>query len=167
MKNQKQAYKGLPPSEIVEKVTKIAESVALNCKVDLWDVEFKKEGTEWYLVLYIDKGDDERITIEDCEAVSREIDPLLDEADIIQVKYSLQVSSLGLDRHIKLEKDYIRFTGRMLEIKLFKPMENGIKHFEATLVEHDGETVTLTTEKKETYVIKKSEMALIRLAVTF
>ena len=82
----------------------------------LWDVEFQKEYGDWVLTFYIDK--EGGVTIEDCETVSRALEPVLDEADPIEQAYTLSVSSLGLDRSLKLEKDYARNLDKPIEVKL-------------------------------------------------
>ena len=91
---------------------------------ELCDVDFIKEYGDWVLTLYINKPDG--ITIDDCELVSRAMDPLLDETDPIEQAYFLSVSSLGLDRPLKKDADYNRNLGKRIEIKLFAP-KNGKK----------------------------------------
>jgi len=99
---------------------------------ELVDVEYVKESGEFYLRIYIDKP--EGISLAEGETISRELSPILDEKDPIQENYFLEVSSPGLDRPLKKEKDFIRYKGREVELKLYKPL-NGSKQFEGTLLE--------------------------------
>ena len=132
--------------------------------IELVDVEYVKEAGQFYLRIYLEK--EGGITLDDCEAVSREINPILDEKDPIEENYFLEVCSPGLDRPLKKEKDFIRYAGRDVEIKLYKPL-NGTKQLE-------GELVGLTEDKKINVIIDdnevefdKKEIAIIRLAVKF
>ncbi len=106
---------------IASKVEALAKPVAEGLGYELFDVEYVKEGPDFFLRLYITK--EEGIAIEDCEAMSRAVDPLLDEADLIKDHYYLEVSSVGLDRPLKKEKDFMYFMGEPIEVKLFRPME--------------------------------------------
>ena len=103
---------------IATKVEALAAPVAEGLGYELFDVEYVKEGPDYFLRLYITKEDG--IAIEDCEAMSRAVDPLLDEADLIKDHYYLEVSSVGLDRPLKKEKDFLYFMGEMIEVKLFR-----------------------------------------------
>ena len=137
----------------------------INAKdIELVDVEYVKEAGQFYLRIYLEK--EGGITLNDCEEVSREINPILDEKDPIKDNYFLEVCSPGLDRPLKKEKDFIRYAGREVEIKLYKPL-NGTKQLE-------GELVGLTEDKKIKVIIDdnevefdKKEIALIRLLVKF
>ncbi len=106
---------------IASRVEALAQPVAEGLGYELFDVEYVKEGPDFFLRLYITK--EEGIAIDDCEAMSRAIDPLLDEADLIKDHYYLEVSSVGLDRPLKKEKDFLYFMGEMIEVKLFRPIE--------------------------------------------
>lgn len=106
---------------IASKVEALAAPVAEGLGYELFDVEYVKEGPDYFLRLYITK--EGGIAIEDCEAMSRAIDPLLDEADLIKDHYYLEVSSVGLDRPLKKEKDFRYFMGEMIEVKLFRAAE--------------------------------------------
>ena len=99
-------------------------------KFELVDIEFVKEGPNWYLRVFIDK--DEGITIDDCELVSKAFEKKLDEEDIIKQAYILEVSSPGIDRPLKKDKDFKRCIGKLIDIKLYKPFE-GRKEFQGTL----------------------------------
>ncbi|MBQ7821359.1 MAG: ribosome maturation factor RimP [Clostridia bacterium] len=107
---------------------------------DLWDVEYVKEGSEYYLRITIDR--EEGITIDDCEKVHRAIDPLLDEADPIEDSYHLEVSSPGIERELKYDWHFDEFVGCTVEAKLYAPL-NGAKSFVGALVSRTDEGVTL------------------------
>lgn len=131
---------------------------------ELVDVEYVKEGGSWYLRAYIDK--EGGITVDDCEVVSRAFSDLLDVEDFIEDAYILEVSSPGLGRPLKKEKDYIRSMGKELEIRTFKSI-NRQKEFYGILKAYDAATVTIETEDGEELVFQKSDLALIRLAFDF
>ena len=131
---------------------------------ELVDVEYVKEGQEFYLRAYIDKPGG--ITIDDCVAVSREMNELLDELDYISGTYTFEVSSPGLGRPLKKEKDYARSMGKELEIRTYKAIDKQ-KEFFGTLTAYDGDTVTIVTEVEKEIVFNKSDIALIRLAFDF
>ena len=130
---------------------------------ELVDVEYVKEAGTWYLRGYIDK--EGGITINDCEAVSREFSDLLDEADFIDDSYVMEISSPGLDRPLKKEKDFIRSVGKRVEIRTYRPIEKQ-KEFTGVLTAFDADTVTILEDEKE-MVFQKKDIALIRLAVEF
>ena len=131
---------------------------------ELVDVEYVKEGGTWYLRAYIDK--EGGITVNDCEDVAREMNFLLDEEDFIPDAYVFEVSSPGLGRPLKKEKDYIRNMGKELEIRTYKAI-NRCKEFYGLLKAYDKDTVTIETEDGETIIFNKSEIALIRQAIDF
>ena len=131
---------------------------------ELVDVEYVKEGGTWYLRAYIDK--EGGITVNDCENVAREMNVLLDEEDFIPDAYVFEVSSPGLGRPLKKEKDYIRNMGKELEIRTYKAI-NRCKEFYGLLKAYDKDTVTIETEDGETIIFNKSEIALIRQAIDF
>ena len=134
---------------------------------ELVDVEYVKEGANYYLRVYADK--EGGITINDCADVSRALNPLLDAYDKeFKAPYILEVSSPGLLRPLKKDKDVARNLGKMIEIKLFKPLENTkVKEFEAELKEYNEKTITVLLEDDEETVIDRSNLALVRLAFEF
>lgn len=131
---------------------------------ELVDVEYVKEGGTWYLRAYIDK--EGGITVNDCEDVAREMNVLLDEEDFIPDAYVFEVSSPGLGRPLKKEKDYIRNMGKEIEIRTYKAI-NRCKEFYGLLKAYDNDTVTIEIEDGETIIFNKSEIALIRQAIDF
>ncbi len=126
--------------------------------LSLVDVEYVKEAGQWYLRFYIDK--EGGVNINDCETVSRAMSALLDQDDFIEDAYILEVSSPGLGRPLKKDKDFVRNTGREIEFKLFKA-EDGAKEFVGVLKAFDKETVTVLFEEEEK-VFERKNIALIR-----
>lgn len=131
--------------------------------VQIYDVEYVKEGSDWYLRAYIDKP--EGVNIGDCEAVSRALSEKLDAADFIEDAYILEVSSPGLGRTLKKDKHLAKSIGEEVEIRLYKPIEK-CKEFTGTLKSFTADSVTIETVDKEMTFARK-ETALIRLALDF
>lgn len=131
---------------------------------ELVDVEYVKEGSGWYLRAYIDK--EGGITIDDCEAVSRIFSDKLDEADFIEDAYIMEVSSPGLGRPLKKEKDYARSLGKEIEIRTYHPIEHQ-KEFCGILAAYDADSVTIEQEDESRQTFLKADIALIRLAFDF
>ena len=130
---------------------------------ELVDVEYVKEGSNFYLRAYIDKP--QGITVEDCEVVSRAFSEKLDEEDFIEDAYIMEVSSPGLGRPLKKEKDYKRSMGKELEIRTYRAV-NREKEFYGILTAYDENSVTIDC-KGEEKTFQKSDIALIRLAFDF
>ena len=131
---------------------------------ELVDVEYVKEGSDWYLRAYIDK--EGGIAVDDCEVLSRKLSDWLDKEDFIDDSYILEVSSPGLGRPLKKEKDYVRSMGREVEVRLYKAIDRQ-KEFTGILKAWDKDTVTLEFEDEATLVIERPNIALIRLAFDF
>ena len=130
---------------------------------ELWDVEYVKEAGTWYLRAYIDK--EGGIAVDDCEVISRILSDWLDKTDFIEDSYILEVSSPGLGRPLKKERDFERSMGEEVEIRLYKA-KNKQKEFTGILKAYDKETVTIETAEGE-LVFERPEIALIRLAFDF
>lgn len=131
---------------------------------ELVDVEYVKEGGTWYLRAYIDK--EGGITVNDCEAVAREMNEILDREDFVEDSYVFEVSSPGLGRPLKKEKDYICSMGKEVEIRTYRAI-NREKEFYGILSAYDENTVTIKTEDGTEMTFEKSDIALIRLAFDF
>ena len=130
---------------------------------ELVDVEYVKEGGNFYLRAYVDKPGG--ITVEDCETVSREFSDKLHEADFIDEAYIMEVSSPGLGRPLKKEKDFKRSMGEEVEIRTYRPI-NREKEFYGILTAYDENSVTIDCEGEEK-ILQKADIALIRLAFDF
>ena len=131
---------------------------------ELVDVEYVKEGGNWYLRAYIDK--EGGITVDDCEVISRTLSDWLDREDFIADSYTLEVSSPGLGRPLKKDKDFERSLGEAVELRLYKPRDKQ-KEFAGILKGYDRETVTVEMEDGREEVFARQELALIRLAFDF
>ena len=128
---------------------------------ELVDVEFVKEGSTWYLRSYIDKPGG--IAVDDCEVVSRALEAKLDEENFISEAYVLEVSSPGLGRPLKKDKDYVRNEGKEIEIRLYKTFEHE-KEFRGVLKSWDADSVTIVTQEDRELVFSRKELALVREA---
>ena len=131
---------------------------------ELVDVEYVKEAGTWYLRAYIDKPGG--FTVDDCEMVSRKLGDWLDKEDFIDESYILEVSSPGLGRPLKKEKDFVRNKGKEVDIKLYRAIDRQ-KDFTGILTDFDKDTVTITMGDGETVVFDKADIALIRLSFDF
>lgn len=145
---------------IEEIVTKITDEHGF----EMVDVEYVKEAGEYYLRVYIDK--EEGISLNECELVSRELSPILDEKDPIKENYFLEVSSPGIDRALKKDRDFVRYQGRDVDLKLYKPL-NGCKQFEGELVGlTEDNNIKIIANGKEMEFNRK-DVAIVRLAIKF
>ena len=131
---------------------------------ELVDVEYVKEAGTWYLRAYIDK--EGGIAVDDCEVVSRRLGDWLDKEDFIDESYILEVSSPGLGRPLKKEKDFARSIGKDVEVRLYRALERQ-KEFTGTLRAYDEQTVTLDMEDGTQMTFNRADIALIRLALDF
>ncbi len=131
---------------------------------ELVDVEYVKEGDTWYLRAYIDK--EGGISLDDCELISRKVSDWLDKEDFIQDSYILEVSSPGLGRPLKKDKDYARSIGKDVEIRLYKAL-NKSKEYTGILKAYDKESVLLQMEDGSDLSLLRADIALIRLALDF
>ncbi len=140
---------------------KLLKPIADRNEVEIYDVEYVKEGSEWYLRAYIDKPGG--VNINDCESVSRALSDALDEEDFIPDAYILEVSSPGLGRTLKKDRHLEKSLGEEVEIKTYAPIEKQ-KEFSGILKAFDADTVTITADETER-VFKRKEIARIRLAL--
>lgn len=154
-------------ASILKKVTELlyelAAPVAAEQGCEIWDTEYVKEAGSWYLRLYIDK--EGGVNINDCEAISRRVSDLLDEADPIEGSYTFEVSSAGAERPLKRPSDFARFMGSSITVRLYKA-KNGCKEFAGKLAGYEDGAVLLDTGA-ETLRFEKNEIALVRLRVEF
>ena len=154
--------------DICSEVTHLLEDYLKEHNLELYKVEYKKEGPDWVLRVYPDKPADavtEYVSIEECEALNRYLSDKLDESDIIDRSYNLEVSSPGLDRELIKESDFLRFAGRQVEVRTYEPV-NGSKIFEGVLIGKDNEIVSVKTDSDEVK-IPFDKISKINLAVVF
>lgn len=147
-------------SKVTELVTELARPVVEARGCELWDVEYVREAGEWFLRVYIDK--EGGVNIDDCEAVSRALDPMLDEADPIETSYNFEVSSAGLERALKRPSDFERFMGSYAAVKLYRTVD-GQKEFLGYLRSYDNGSVTIETKSGETRTFEPAQIASVHL----
>lgn len=160
--------------EYETRTEKLLEPVMEENNFELVDVEYVKEAGNWYLRAYIDK--EGGITINDCELVNRTLSDIMDKEDFIPDAYILEVSSPGLGRKLKKDKDFKRSIGNDVDIKFFKARKlpagrNGkevhVKELTGTLKSFTKDTITVETEFIENYEIPRAEISTVRLAIDF
>lgn len=154
-------------SKVTEVVEELVTPILTENGLELVDIEYVKEGKNWFLRIYIDK--DNGIDIEECGLVSERLSEKLDALDPIPHNYFLEVSSPGAERPLKKEKDYQRAVGKNVFIKTYEPID-GEKTFEGMLTDYNGETVTVEVKiktRKKTVELPVNKIASARLAVTF
>ena len=149
-------------SKITDKVTELARPIVEEEGCSLWDVEYVREAGTWYLRICIDKQGG--VDIDDCERISRRLDPVLDEADPIPESYVFEVGSAGIERELKRPGDFEAFLGSEVEVKLYQPYE-GQKSFIGTLVAHEDGTTEIELKGKR-YRFGKQQTAQVRLHAT-
>ncbi len=146
--------------DIEAKTEELLTPVAEANGVSIYDVEYVKEGSDYYLRAYIDK--EGGVTIDDCENVSRALNPLLDKEDYIDDAYILEVSSPGLTRKLTKPRHYLNSLGKEVELKTYKPVD-GSKEFEGTLVQYDSGVITIESEGNKLN-FKEEDVSVIKLA---
>ena len=148
-------------SKITDAVTALAAPVAGELGLELWDVEYVREAGQWFLRVYIDK--DGGVSINDCEALSKALDPLLDEADPIPDSYVFEVSSAGAERELKRPGDFARFMGSAVEVRLFRAAD-GSKVHTGTLTGYENGNVTISSAGGP-HTFEKAQVAQVRLRI--
>lgn len=146
-----------------QQTEELLEPIVTGHGFELVDVEYVKEAGNWYLRGYIDKPGG--ITVNDCETVSRAFSDKLDENDFIEDSYIMEISSPGLDRPLKKEKDFQRNMGKLVEVRTYRPIEKQ-KEFCGILTAFDSNSVTIDEDGTER-TFEKKDMALIRQAIEF
>lgn len=147
----------------MEQVEIYLEPILEEFKYELVDVEYVKEGPNYYLRIYIDK--EGGVNIQDCQITSRAIEAVLDEKDFIKEQYILEVSSPGLDRVLKKDREFEKFKGRLVDVKLYNAI-NKQKNFTGILDNKDDEKLYITDEETSLEFDMKN-VAIVRLAITF
>lgn len=149
--------------KIAQRVWELAQPIVEGFGLSIWDVEYVREGGQWFLRIYIDK--DGPVDISDCEKVSRAMDPILDEEDPIPDSYNFEVCSAGCERVLKRPGDFERFLGEMVLVRLYRAMD-GQKELVGTLKDYQDGTITLETGGRS-LKLTKQETALVRLYAEF
>ncbi len=146
------------------KILPILEPIIAERNLELVDLEFVKEGANWYLRVYIDK--EGGVDIDDCEGVSRALEAKLDTEDPIEQAYILEVSSPGIDRPLKKDADFEKYRGEMIDIKLYKGL-NGQKQYQGKLLGLENGVISIEDEENKVITFEQKEVAGVRLAVIF
>lgn len=149
--------------KLTDKIFELLEPTVRGLGYELYDVEYEKEYDNWVLTLFIDRP--EGVSLDDCELVSNTVDPILDEADPIEQAYYLSVSSVGLDRPLKKDKDFNRNLGKKIDVRLYAPVD-GKKELTGTLVSFTADELTVALAKGEKTLARKA-CALIRPHIDF
>ncbi|MCX7711834.1 MAG: ribosome maturation factor RimP [Clostridia bacterium] len=149
---------------VEDAVTELVKPITDQHSFELVDVEFIKEGANWYLRIYIDKP--KGITIDDCQVVSEELSEKLDKEDPIEQSYFLEVSSPGLERPLKKDRDFEKYKGEVVEVKLFEALD-GRKIFEGELLGLIDDRIVVKPEKGSEMAFDRDKVALVRRVIKF
>lgn len=150
--------------KVTDTVREFARPIVESLGCTLWDVEYVREGGEWFLRLYIDK--DGGVSIDDCEAVSRALDPVLDERDPIPDSYNFEVSSAGLDRALRAPEHFALCMGQDVDVRLYRARD-GAKELSGRLTGYDEAGRVTLEQAGKSVTLEKSEVAQVRLRVEF
>ena len=149
-------------SKITEQVFALAKPVVEEEGCSLWDVEYVREAGTWYLRVLIDK--EGGVSIDDCERISRRLDPMLDEADPIPESYVFEVGSAGAERELKRPGDFEQFMGHEVEVRLYQPMDGRKSYVGELTAYEDGDVTIMTSGNSRTFPQKS--IAQVRLHVS-
>ena len=142
-------------------VREIVLPVCEQMNLKLWDVTFEKEGADWFLKVLVEK-ENESIDINECEAFSRAIDPLIDEADPIDQSYYLEVGSPGLGRRLRTKEHFERFLGSEVYIRLIRPDLDGVKEYEGVLDAYKDTEIVVNVDNAQK-TVRLSDTAFVKL----
>lgn len=154
----------MPKKNIAQTVEEIAEPIVEEAGCELVGVDFVKEGSNWFLRVYIDKP--EGVSLDDCEKVSRPLNSKLDELNPISQPYYLEVSSPGVERPLKKPRDFEKAVGSQVEIRLYTAIDN-TKRFEGELMSYDGNKVVISTESGIIHEFKMEQIAKAKKIFNF
>lgn len=150
-------------SKISDAVTKLAEPIVAEEGCSLWDVEYVKEAGTWFLRVYIDK--ESGVSINDCENISRKLDPVLDENDPVPDSYTFEVCSAGADRILKTAEHFSKYIGSDVDVKLYRAFENSKAYTGKLLSYTDGDIAVMCNDR--VYNFSKQDLAQVRLHFEF
>lgn len=151
---------------VAKRVWELAQPLAEELGLTLWDVQFVKEGADWYLRIFIDK--ESGIGIDDCVDMTHAVNPVLDAEDPVSGEYTLEVSSPGLNRKLTRPQHFTEYLGELVEVKLIRPMENGQRILSGVLLraEEDGQ-LEIQLEEDTSCTVEKKEVASVHLMEEF
>lgn len=150
--------------KVVASVTDVVKPIIENMGFELVDVEYVKEGPEWYLRLYVDRKGG--ISIDECADISEAVEPLIDELDPIDGAYIFEVSSPGLDRPLKTDNDFARYEGELVDVSLYAP-QDGEKQFTGKLLPKTDGKISIETADKKMIVFEEKAVALVKRTIVF
>ncbi len=142
-------------------VWKMAEPIAKDLGLDIWDLNFVKEGSNWYLRIFIDKPDG--VSIDDCEAMSRAINDPLDKLDLIEQSYCLEICSPGIERELKRPEHFSKFKGYPVFARLIRPLDNKQKVINGVLKDFSDSEFTIKLQDGTSVTLNKKDVAFIKL----
>ena len=149
-------------TSVCESVRTMADPIAAELGLSIWDVRYQKEGAQWYLRIFIDK--EEGVSIDDCEKMSRAVDEPLDKLDPVREAYILEVSSPGIERELTREEHFERFKGADIMVRLIRPMEILGKEFKGVLKDFTKDTITVVDHSGENEVtVNRKDTAWVKL----
>jgi ribosome maturation factor RimP len=155
-------------SDVSRRVGEILEGYLREHSLEIYKIEYKKEGADWKLRVYLDKPADsstEYVSIDECEGVTRFLSDRLDEEDFIDRRYTLEVSSPGLDRELIKPEDFVRFAGRLVDVRLYEPV-GGSRELQGTLVGREDGIISIEADGVR-HDIPEKKISKISLAVVF
>lgn len=145
---------------VAQRVKEIAEPYAAELGVEIWDVVFKKEGSDWYLRIFIDK--EGGISVDDCVDFTHLITKPLDDADPISQSYTLEVSSPGIERELKVDRHFKKYIGARVFLRTIRPV-NGVRDFAGVLKAYEDQKITVETDQGETMTFAKKDISFVKL----
>lgn len=144
----------------VDRVSEIIKPFIDELSLELWDVTFKKEGTDWYLRVFIDK--DGGVSIDDCVNLTHAITKPLDEADPISQSYMLEVSSPGVERELKTDKHFVKYIGSPVMMRTIRPID-GVRDFNGVMTEFNDGMITVTLKDEKEVTVNKKDTSFVKL----
>lgn len=145
---------------VAERVRQIVEPYARQLSLEIWDIVYKKEGSDWYLRIFIDK--DGGVGVDDCVDFTHLITKPLDEADPISQSYTLEVSSPGIERELKAEWHFKKYIGSRVMLRTIRPV-NGVRDFAGVLQNYEDQQITLAADGGESMTFQKKETSFVKL----
>lgn len=144
----------------VQRVEEIVKPFADSLSLELWDITFTKEGTDWYLRIFIDK--EGGVSLDDCVELTRTVTKPLDEADPISQSYTLEVSSPGVERELKKDRHFEKYVGSAVMMRTIRPID-GVRDFNGTLLSYEDGTVTVKLKDEREITVNKKETSYVKL----
>lgn len=152
--------KQLSKGSIINCIWELVQPIATSLGLEIWDIKYLKEGSTWYLRVFIDKPDG--ITLQDCEKMSRAIDPPIDELDPIKQAYCLEVCSPGIERTLERSDHFERYLGQGVIVKLIRADNSGEREYKGTLKQHSKQSVVILQASGDEKTISRKDTAFVK-----